>query len=1054
MKPPLRLITIATLIALLGPRTVLALEASLDITQYAHTAWTIRDNFLKGAVRAIVQTPDGYLWLATEFGLVRFDGVRFVVWTPPQGQALPSSNIRSLLAARDGTLWIGTLEGLASWKDGRLNQYADFAGQNVLALLEDHEGTVWVGTFGIPKGKLCAVKGGKVECYGEDGSLGQWVWSIYEDADGRLWAGAETGLWRWKPGPAKRYPTRHAIETPQALAQGDNKGEMLAVGDGLWRFADGKIDEYPFPEPPGRVTPVNVFRDRDGGLWVGTLQRGLLRLYKGQTSVFGQSDGLSGDRIQSFFEDREGNIWVGTMDGLDRFRQTAVFSISVKQGLSSPSVWSVLVARDHTVWLSTLDGLNRWKNGHTTIYRRGVGAATRSARVRGAEQTATSYYRSGTEQQVTEISDPELPDNVGSLYEDERGRIWVSSPQGIARFEDGKFSHVREVPGGWVNAIASDPYVGLWISYQDNGLLHWVDGKIVEKFPWSKLGGNVVASAVIPDRMRGGLWLGFFQGGLVHFKDGQVRASYGKKEGLGDGRVMGLQLDGDNTLWAATEGGLSHLKDGHVATLTTANGLPCNTVHWAMEVDSSFWLYTACGLIRVDRTELERWASDSTSRIQFTVFDSADGVRSHALLTGYTPRVSKSADGKLWFAHFNSVTVVDPRHLNLNKIAPPVHIEKLTADGKEYDAAHERLPPRTRDLEIDYTALSLAAPEKTEFRVKLDGQDNDWRVPVNPRHSHYTNLAPGAYRFRVIASNNSGVWNEQGDTLEFSVDPAYYQTNWFRALCVAGVFGLVWVLYQLRLRQLARQFNMRLEERVGERTRIARDLHDTLLQSFHGILLHFQTGINLLPEHSAESRTAEARKTLEKAMHRAKQAIVEGREAIQGLRSSVVETNDLAVAIRTVGEELAAGANAAAFQVQVEGRPRDLHPILRDEVYRIAGEGIRNAFRHAEAKQIEVEIHYDERRLRVRVRDNGKGIDAKLLSQDAREGHFGLRGMRERAKLIGGKLTVWSEVEAGTELELSIPASRAYTAPVDGKRRPIMAKFLARLSGQGTAKKS
>jgi signal transduction histidine kinase len=222
---------------------------------------------------------------------------------------------------------------------------------------------------------------------------------------------------------------------------------------------------------------------------------------------------------------------------------------------------------------------------------------------------------------------------------------------------------------------------------------------------------------------------------------------------------------------------------------------------------------------------------------------------------------------------------------------------------------------------------------------------------------------------------------------------------------------------------------MRLEERLGERTRIARDLHDTLLQSFQGILLHFQTGINLLPENSSEARTAEARKTIEKAMHQAKHAIVEGREAIQGLRSSVVETNDLALAMRTLGEELATNANSVAFQVHVEGASRDLHPILRDEVYRITGEGIRNAFRHAEAKQIEVEIHYDDRRLRVRVRDDGKGIDPKLLSDDGRQGHFGLRGMRERAKLIGGKLTVWSELDAGTEVELSIPASRAYTAP-------------------------
>jgi PAS domain S-box-containing protein len=791
---------------LVSHSSALALDPSLDVSQYAHTSWTIRDGYLKGTVRSIVQTTDGYLWLGTEFGLVRFDGVRFVPWTPPPGQPLPSSNIRSLFAARDGTLWIGTLEGLASWKDGKLTQYAEFAGQNVLALLEDREGTVWAGTFGIPKAKLCAVRGGAVNCYGDDGSLGQWVWSLYEDGDGGLWAGAESGLWLWRPGPPKRYPLPHPIETAQALAQGDTQSALLAAADGIWQMAQEKIEHYRAPIPPGPFSPVAMLRDHNGGLWVGTVERGLLHIYQGKTTVFAQSDGLSGDHVVSLFEDREGNIWAGTADGLDRFHDVAVSSISVKQGLSSPSVMSVLAARDGSVWLGTLDGLSRWNNGDVTIYRARAGQDTESSPPLATRQPI-AYLERGPEG-VTELTDPELPDNqIGSFFEDDRGRIWVSTRPGLARFEGGKFHALRDAPAGWVNAITAEPTVaGVWVSYQDQGLVRLVDDKVVEQIPWSKLGGEVVASTVVPDSVRGGLWLGFFQGGLVHLTDGQVSESYGKSEGLGGGRIMGLQLDGDGSLWAATEGGLSRVKDGRVATLTTANGLPCETVHWVIETGGDFWLYTPCGLLRIPRSELEAWASEPTRTISFTRFDNSDGVRSHALLYGYTPRVSKSPDGRLWFANFESVGVVDPLRLAVNTVIPPVHIEQVIADGKPYDTTPGlRLPPLVHDLTIDYTALSFVAPEKMRFRYMLEGQDKNWREVVNDRRVQYSNLGPGHYRFRVTACNNIGVWNEEGALLDFSIEPAFYQTTWFRVLCGAIFLALLFAAYRLRVRRLRQQ---------------------------------------------------------------------------------------------------------------------------------------------------------------------------------------------------------------------------------------------------------
>ena len=377
--------------------------------------------------------------------------------------------------------------------------------------------------------------------------------------------------------------------------------------------------------------------------------------------------------------------------------------------------------------------------------------------------------------------------------------------------------------------------------------------------------------------------------------------------------VRGFYIDTNGTLWAPTEGGLSRIKDGHILTLTSKNGLPCNTVHWMMEDDArSVWLYLACGLVRVGRSELDAWTSHPTQTIQATVFDSSDGVSSHRFTGAHNSVVAKSADGKLWFVRPGGVSVIDPHHLPFNKVPPPVHIEQITADGKTYwrNVSGEapsslELPPLVRDLTIDYTALSLVAPEKVHFRFKLEGQDSDWREVVNDRQVQYSNLAPGNYTFRLRASNNSGVWNEDGAVLHFSIAPGVLPDALVRGARrrrrvrsrVAG--------YLARVRQVARDYQRRLDERVDERTRIARELHDTLLQSFHGLLLQFQTASYLLTE-----RPAEAKEKLDGAIQYAAKAITEGRDAVQGLRASTVERNDLAVAIRTLGDELATDASA------------------------------------------------------------------------------------------------------------------------------------------------
>src|SRR5271165_3973271 len=354
-----------------------ALNPSLDVSQYAHTAWKIREGFTKGTIFAIAQTPDGYLWLGTEFGLVRFDGVQAIPWQPPVGEQLPSNWINALLVGRDGTLWIGTDKGLASWKDGKLTENPEVAGSAVTSLLQDAEGTVWFGLRA--PGRLCALRVGKTQCYGA-GSFGWSVPALYEDHKGNLWASAQTGLWRWAPGPPEHYPLPGGPVEAKALIEGDNGELLMAVGTsgpftgpvigsmhGLKQLVGGKIQGDTLPGIAGQFRPTRLFRSRDGSLWIGTME-GLLHLHQGRIDGFSVTDGLSGNFVRGIFEDREGNVWVCTENGLDRFREFAASTVSEKQGLSTSAAYLLEATPDGSIWTVTADGLNRLQNGHVIVY--------------------------------------------------------------------------------------------------------------------------------------------------------------------------------------------------------------------------------------------------------------------------------------------------------------------------------------------------------------------------------------------------------------------------------------------------------------------------------------------------------------------------------------------------------------------------------------------------------------------------------------------------------------------------------------------------------------
>jgi PAS domain S-box-containing protein len=786
-----------------------ALDRSLDASQYAHTSWKYGQEVSPGTISSMAQTPDGYLWLGTEFGLRRFDGVRSVPWRGPAGEHLQEVPIRSLRAARDGRLWIGTPTGLASWKDGKLTHYPELEGYTVEALLEDRDGAIWAGGSATDTGRLCTIQHGRTQCFGEDGGFGSGVTVLCEDSKGKIWAAGSTGLWQWKFGPPKFFGLADASHAILALVESDDGGILIARHDGIIKLRNGRAE--PFPLPGGmHIRPQRLFRDRDAGLWIGAaIDFGLLHVHEGTADLFGPHHGLSGSAVMCIFEDREGNVWVSTGDGLDRFRDYAVPTFSVEQGLASYGVDSVLAARDGSLWLGTSHGLNRLKKGQITVYRKRSERGSQGDPEVGGLGAATTVTPGRT---AREIIDPGFPeeDLITTLFEDKAGKIWVANVAGVSFFESDRFTRIASLPPGAVFSIADGVAGSVWIS-QEGGLSRVLGGRVVERIPWAKLGRKKPANALLRDVAQGGIWLGFLDGGVAYFQDGQLRTSYGQREGLAEGMVYGFSVDGNGALWAATEGGLSRIKDDRVLTLNRQNGLPCKTVHWMRKDDfQSVWVNLPCGLVRIARSELDAWASHPERTIETTVFDSSDGVKSHRVHSGYDAIVSaivtKAADGRLWFVPFGGVSVIDPKNLHQNKLPPPVHIEQVIADDERYDASNGlRLPSGVRNVAIDYTALSLVAPEKVRFRYKLEGQNRNWHEVVNDREVQYTNLGPGTYQFRVKACNNSGVWNETGDTLDFTIPPAWYQTLWFRAACVAAFLLLLWAIYQLRVQELRAQ---------------------------------------------------------------------------------------------------------------------------------------------------------------------------------------------------------------------------------------------------------
>ena len=989
-----------------------ALDPNKHVTQYLHTSWRIQDGSIPKGMHSITQTADGFLWLsASTSEIYRFDGIRFLPRTiSVNGKTINS--VTRVYGDRSGGLWIFGAHDLVRLKAGKVVSNFDFDILTDRNVSEDPDGSLWLlrGPGTAMNGPLCQVSNQGVECFGKaEGQPIPVAASFLRDPDGGFWIGGLKALAHWHHGVSEVYSIKALInitggEPLMALARtpdGSLWAGAVETPPGLARLTGGELKSFVTRGFDGSNIPVTtMIVDRDDNLWVGSVGQGLFRIRGDRVEHYGRAEGLSNDNVDALFEDKEGILWVATPSGLDSFRNPPVTTFSSLEGLGMDVAMGVLAGRDGTIWIANGNSLDQIAGETVTSIRQGHGLP-------GEQPTA--------------------------MLEDSDGNFWVGVDDDLYLLKKGHFQRVlgpHHEPLGMVFGLAQDREGNVWALCSAK-LVRIRDFRVQEeslKPPFPRL-REIAADP------HDGIWLVTSAGDLVLFRHGALQ-----KHAL---NVSGTNIDqvvvrGDGSVLVPTPDGLGVLRQDKLELMSSKNGLPCDAAVSAIEdKDKRWWVFMDCGIVEFPDSELERWRSNPQTIIRTRVYDALDGVRTGPRAS-FNNAVALSPDGRVWFATGGVVQMVDPSMLSQKAGPAQTYVELLAADRKQFEATPGlKLPPNPRDLQIDYTSPTFAVPQKVKFRYRLDGYDWDWHEAGTRRQAFYNDLPPGKYTFRVIAANSDGVWNESAAKLDFSIAPAYYQTNWFRGLCLIMFLGLLWAAYQWRVRQLQKQFDMTLDARVGERTRIARDLHDTLLQSFHGLLLRFQMASLLLPD-----RPIEARDKLDSAIDQAAGAITEGRDAVQGLRASTVERNDLALAINTLGEVLQTDSTdrqPVTFRVAVEGQPRELHPILRDDIHKIAAEALRNAFNHAQAKQVEVEIRYNDEQFRLRLRDNGKGIDPAILSSHGLDGHYGLRGMRERAKLVGGELAIWSEVDSGTEVELIIPASKAY--PKSDRRIWSFARF-------------
>lgn len=968
-----------------------------------HIAWTKRDG-APVEIHGITRSSDGWLWIASPSGLYRFDGVQFERVDSIDGNRLPSSNVRQLLAYDGGLLVSYQFGGLSLFKDGKVTHFSEKDGlpQGTIQYLKQApDGTVWL----LSTTAFAYYKDGRWQRIELAARQNIPELQILEfGPSGKLWLFAPTGLYSIRE---RGLPVRElAINGVLAASMTSTGAIWISTGtSALLQYdpATKKLSQLALPKRrPGDIT---LLAKRGGELW--TVDSGKVTVVRQQQPLAERLQPLlaasaiqSGKAVRTIFEDKEGIVWIGTTGGLDRLRPNRLHEVGAYPNWQTSSL---VEGDDNTMVASAIFEKMRVTakaNGPTTI---------------------------------------ETGPNVTASIRAPDGGHWMASPTHLWRSlhgrEQQKWPLPQEMQGYDVQALADAGDGAVWVSVVRNGLYLFRDGKWIRNGGLAGLPQDPAVS--LAKDAQGRLWIGY-TGNRIGMVDATKVTLYSERQGLAIGNVLSL-YHGANRMWAGGETGVAMLYEGRFYQLKDKRGNDFRGISGLVEAaNGDLWLHGAEGLTRIDAGAPRGPASDLAGGVDYERFDYLDGLLGAAVQIRPLPTLVPNSDGKIWYATTEGMGWIDPDHIPRNRVPPHVMIRGLRTDRTSYDNTSGRvLPENTNNLRIDFTATALAMPERVRFKYKLSGVDDDWRDPGATRSAFYTSLAPGSYQFQVLAANEDGVWNEQGATVSFRILPTFLQSNWFKVMCIFAAASLLYLAYLMRIAQVSAKFRAQIQARQSERERIARALHDTLLQGVQSLTLRAQTAINQLPEQ------APVRVNMEAILDSADQMMVDGRDQVMDLRASMEYGSDLRATLKSTVASMAqeygvkSGFTAA-------GLVQPTQALVSDDIYCIAREALSNAFRHAAAKRVDVHLNYGSETFALHVRDDGLGIDDAVLDAGGRHGHWGLTGMRERAQGIGGTLDIWSGTGKGTEVVLTLPSENVYTGAVPSLPRRWFDRYVLR----------